>query len=345
MLAILFVRQILAYVEFEIRKIRTVVGTGEKGYAGDGGPAIECLIGQAYGCAFDINGNLYICDGRNHTVRRIDKVTQVITTVAGTGGAGYSGDGGPATQATVKNLYSLTVDTNGDIYIVDRYNGSNPQSRLRHRHHQHRGRHQGAWLQQRRRSRHTSPDARAQRLLSGRQRRSPYRRYPRPADTPIGPRYRNNDHVCRGRREVNGKPATEASLMGPGGLCGQQRQHLHRRERGQRGPKGRCQRRDVHFCRHRRTWLWRRRRTGIGRRLGRSQSYALRQSRRPDLVDTENKAVRRIDVKTGTVTIIASGHQGGDGGLERPHGCVIDHQGNLYIAEGINHRVRVVGMR
>ena len=219
MLAILFVRQILAYVEFEIRKIRTVVGTGEKGYAGDGGPAIECLNGEAYGCAFDINGNLYIRDGRNHTVRRIDKVTQVITTVAGTGGAGYSGDGGPATQATVNNLYSLTVDTNGDIYIVDRYNGSNPQSRLRHRHHQHRGRHQGAWLQQRRRSRHTSPDARAQRLLSGRQRRSPYRRYPRPADTPIGPRYRNNDHVCRGRREVNGKPATEASLMGPRAVC------------------------------------------------------------------------------------------------------------------------------
>lgn len=124
MLAILFVRQILAYVEFEIRKIRTVVGTGEKGYAGDGGSAIECLIGEAYGCAFDINGNLYICDGRNHTVRRIDKVTQVITTVAGTGGAGYSGDGGPATQATVNNLYSLTVDTNGDIYIVDRYNAA-----------------------------------------------------------------------------------------------------------------------------------------------------------------------------------------------------------------------------
>ena len=124
MLAILFVRQILAYVEFEIGKIRTVVGTGEKGYAGAGGPAIECLIGEAYGCAFDINGNLYICDGRNHTVRRIDKVTQLITTVAGTGEAGYSGDGGPATQATVNNRYSLTVDTNDDIYIVDRYNAA-----------------------------------------------------------------------------------------------------------------------------------------------------------------------------------------------------------------------------
>ena len=74
MLAILFVRQILAYVEFEIGKIRTVVGTGGEGYAGGGDPAIECLICEGYGCAFDINGNLYICDRRNHTVRRIDKV-------------------------------------------------------------------------------------------------------------------------------------------------------------------------------------------------------------------------------------------------------------------------------
>ena len=73
----------------------------------------------------------------------------------------------------------------------------------------------------------------------------------------------------------------------------------------------------------------------------------MRCDKRDDLivVDTENNAVRRIHVKTGTVTTIAGGHQGGDGGLERPHGCGIDHQGNLYIADGINHRVRVVGMR
>ena len=70
------------------------------------------------------------------------------------------------------------------------------------------------------------------------------------------------------------------------------------------------------------------------------------------VVDTENNAVRRIDVNTGIVTTIAGGHQGGDGdggdplnaGLERPHGCGVDRQGNLYIADGINHRVRVVGM-
>ncbi|PYN10459.1 MAG: hypothetical protein DME05_27390, partial [Candidatus Rokuibacteriota bacterium] len=108
----------------EIGKIQTVVGTGEEGYAGDGGPATHALIGEAYGCDFDTLGNLYICDGRNHTIRRIDRDSGVIVTVAGSGRQGYSGDGGPATEATLDNLYSLQVDTNGDIYIVDRLNAA-----------------------------------------------------------------------------------------------------------------------------------------------------------------------------------------------------------------------------
>src|SRR5882724_7105561 len=109
---------------FEIGKIQTVVGTGEEGYAGDGGPATQALIGEAYGCDFDTEGNLYICDGRNHTVRRISKGAGIIMTVAGSGRQGYSGDGGPATAATLNNLYSLQVDTNGDIYIVHRLNAA-----------------------------------------------------------------------------------------------------------------------------------------------------------------------------------------------------------------------------
>ena len=70
------------------------------------------------------------------------------------------------------------------------------------------------------------------------------------------------------------------------------------------------------------------------------------------VVDTENHAIRLIDAMTGIVTTIAGGQQGGGGdggpateaGLERPHGCGIAPQGHLYIADGINHRVRVVGM-
>jgi len=81
-------------------------------------------LAKAYGCDFDTEGNLYISDGRTHTIRRIDKDSGIITTVAGSGRQGYSGDGGPATAATLNNLYSLKVDTNGDIYIVDRLNAA-----------------------------------------------------------------------------------------------------------------------------------------------------------------------------------------------------------------------------
>jgi hypothetical protein len=133
---------------FEIGIIQTVVGTGEGGYAGDGGPATQALIGEAYGCAFDTAGNLYISDGRTHTVRRIDKDSGIITTVAGSGRQGYAGDGGPATEATLDNLYSLDVDTNGDIYIVDRLNAA-----IRHRYHYHGGRDRRPGVQWRRRPR------------------------------------------------------------------------------------------------------------------------------------------------------------------------------------------------
>src|SRR5262245_38526465 len=109
---------------FELGMIQTFVGTGEDGYTGDGGPATLARIGEAYGCAFDTKGNLYISDGRNHTIRRIDKGTGTITTVAGSGRQGYSGDGGPATAASLTNLSALQVDANGDIYIVDRLNAA-----------------------------------------------------------------------------------------------------------------------------------------------------------------------------------------------------------------------------
>src|SRR4029450_12007994 len=70
------------------------------------------------------------------------------------------------------------------------------------------------------------------------------------------------------------------------------------------------------------------------------------------VVDTENHAIRRIDLATGIGTTVAGGHRGGDGdgapateaGLDRPHGCDVDAQGNLYIADSNNHRVRVVGV-
>ena len=106
---------------FEPGIIQTYVGTGEAGYAGDGGLAIEALCTEPFMCDFDAAGNLFYTESRNNIVRRVDNETGVITTVAGTGQAGNSGDGGLATQATMREPYSLQVDSgNNDIYIVDR---------------------------------------------------------------------------------------------------------------------------------------------------------------------------------------------------------------------------------
>src|SRR5215468_5347513 len=107
---------------FALDVIQTIVGTGTKGYAGDGGPALQTLLSEPFMCAFDAQGHLYVAEATNHCIRRIDPVTGMITTVAGTGAVGYSGDGGPATRATLNQPYSLQIDTNGDIYIVDRLN-------------------------------------------------------------------------------------------------------------------------------------------------------------------------------------------------------------------------------
>ena len=104
--------------------ITTLVGTGEAGYSGDGGPAADATLREPFMCAFDQAGNLFICEARNHCVRRIDAQTGVISTVAGTGEAGYFGDGGPSVNAQLHEPYSLTVDDNGDIYVVDRLNAA-----------------------------------------------------------------------------------------------------------------------------------------------------------------------------------------------------------------------------
>lgn len=103
--------------------IRTSVGVGEKGYAGDGGPSARALLNNPFDVAFDANGNLYLSDTFNHCVRRVDARSGTITTVAGTGEKGFSGDGGPATKARLDEPYGLALDKAGNVFIVDRLNG------------------------------------------------------------------------------------------------------------------------------------------------------------------------------------------------------------------------------
>src|ERR1700691_2425750 len=100
--------------------ITTAVGTGEKGFAGDGGPAEKALLNGPFDVCFDGAGNLFFSDTFNNRIRRVDAASGVITTVARNGEKGYPGDGGPATRAALDEPYGVVVDSAGNLYIADR---------------------------------------------------------------------------------------------------------------------------------------------------------------------------------------------------------------------------------
>ncbi len=102
-------------------KITLIAGNGQKGYSGDGGPATAATFNLPHELRFGPKrGNLFVVDMQNHAVRKIDVKTGVITTVAGTGQPGYSGDGGPADKAQLKQPHSIQFSPDGKhLYICD----------------------------------------------------------------------------------------------------------------------------------------------------------------------------------------------------------------------------------
>ncbi len=99
--------------------INTIAGNGTLGSSGDGGPATAAELNYPGGIAIDRQGNIFICDCYNNRIRRIDAFTGIISSVAGTGTAGYSGDWGPATAAEVNQPVDVTVDYYNNVYFVD----------------------------------------------------------------------------------------------------------------------------------------------------------------------------------------------------------------------------------
>lgn len=98
--------------------ITTIAGNGIPGYSGDGGNATVALFNSPRGIAVDAAGNIYIADAGNHAVRKIDK-SGIVTTIAGNGSAGFSGDGGPAGSAQLYGPYHIALDDAGNIFIAD----------------------------------------------------------------------------------------------------------------------------------------------------------------------------------------------------------------------------------
>ena len=307
-------------------------------------------------CDFDSSGNLFYTESRNNIVRRVDKATGIITTVAGTGGAGYGGDGGPATQATMEEPYSLQVDGNGDIYIVDRLNavvrkvdgatgiistvagtgeqgfsgdgGPGKQAMLREPNDCFLDGKGGLLVAD-------IQDQRIRRLdlASG------------IISTVAG----NGEK----ERSGDGKPALEASFMGSRAVCMDSKGNIYVAEREGNGVR----KIDVNGVMSTVAGNGERGYEGDGGPALTStwgSPKALRCDAQDNVVvvDTENHAIRLIHADTGIVTTIAGGRLGGEGdggpateaAMDRPHGCGIDKDGNIFVADSNNHRVRVVGV-
>ncbi len=337
--------------------IQTVLGNGEHGCSGDGGPAINAACADPYMCAFDAQGNMFVCMGQDHRIRRMDARTGIITTVAGTGQAGYTGDGGPARQATFNMPYALTVDTNGDIYVAERrncvvrkidgktgvastiagtgvlgYSGDGGPGHLAQMREPN-----DVWL-----------DGQGGLLIADIQDQR-IRRVD--LKTGIITTFAGTGQKSRAG---DGQPATQASLMGPRAVCMDRMGNTYICEREGNGV------RKVDAKGILTTMAGGKGERGYSGDGGPALAAAWGAPKAmrcdPDnniiVVDTENNAVRRIAARTGIVTHVAGGRAGGEGdggpataaGLARPHGCGVDAAGNLYIADTHNHRVRVVGL-
>jgi streptogramin lyase len=278
--------------------ITTVAGTGKKGYSGDGGPAIKAELNEPYEVRFDRAGNLYFVERLNHLVRRVDRKTQIISTVAGTGTAGFSGDGGAAHRSQMNQPHSIQFDRAGDLYICDILNH---------------------------RIRKVMMKTGVITTFAGTGEKQATPDGAQIAGTPLnGPRaldFDNKGDMWLALREGNAvyrldlRAGTihhvagtgKSGFMGNGGAA---------KEATLSGPKG----------------------------------LSIAPNGNVYLADTESHSIRMIDIRKGTLELIAGTGAKGDGPendplqckMARPHGVFVDRDGALYIGDSETHRVRVV---
>lgn len=284
-------------LDLATRRITTLAGNGKKAYAGDGGPALSASFSAPHEIRFDAPGHLYIVERDAHVVRRVDARTKAVSTVAGTGVAGFSGDGGPAASAQLRQPHSIAFDAAGDLLICDIGNSRvrlvDMKSGLINTYAGTGAR--GA----------TPDDAPIEGTpLNG----------PRSIDTdPEGNIYlvlREGNAVFR--IDARARRLTRIAGTGETGFSGDGGPALAAKFSG---PKG----------------------------------IAYSADRSLFIVDTENHAIRRVDLSTGTISTVLGTGQRGDGpdgdplgcAMARPHGVLL-HRGALYVTDSENHKIRVI---
>lgn len=344
-------------------RIDTVAGTGKKGYSGDGGHALKAELNQPFHCELDGKGHLFVAEDKNHCVRRIDLKTGTITTVAGCGKKGYTGDGGPATAATFNEVYAIAIDADDNLYLVDRLNavvrkvdartgristvagtgkkgyggdgGSGNKALLREPNDCCLDGKGGLLIAD-------VGDWRIRRLDLKTGMITTFAGTGRPAKAGKG--------YARAKVGDGGK-ATEAVLVGARAVCIDGKGNTYICEREGSTIRKVDAAGIITTLAGDGTW-------GEAGDGGPARKAVFRGPKgiRCDaagnlyVVDCENHSVRKIEVATGTIRTVAGGRRGpgGDGGpataagLARPHGCILDGAGTLYIADSENFRVRRV---
>lgn len=278
------------------RRVTTVAGNGTRGYSGDGGPAVDASLNMPHEIAFDRAGHLYIVERDNHVVRRVHATTRVISTFAGTGTAGFEGDGGPAAAALLRQPHSVVIDpTERRLLICDVGNHRIRQVEL------------------------------ATGVIStwaGTGESAPTPPVASLTGTPLnGPRTMTVDRrgqVYIALREGNAILRASASTLYHVAGTGQQGYAGDggpARQATLNGPKGLAWHRDTLY-----------------------------------VADTESHVIRAVDLRRGTIrTVLGTGVRG-DGpepdprrcALARPHGLTVDGRGRLYVSDSEAHRIRVL---
>ncbi len=340
----------------------TFVGTGARGHTGDGGPAIKATLSEPFHCAVDNRSHLYIAESMNHCIRKVDLKSGLISTVAGNGKKGYSGDGGKATDATFNEPYAVVVDKNDNLYVVDRLNAvvrkvdgktgiiTTVAGNGKKDYAGDGGKATDASLRE---PNDCCFDGQGGLLIAD---VGDWRIRRLELTTGIISTFAGTGKVkvnikTKLDRPDDGGRADKASVVGARAVCvdGKANTYICERE----GSAIRKVDAKGIISTIAGTGEW-----GYSGDKGDAKSavFAGPKGIRCDVdgniyvVDCENHAIRKIDVKTSVVTTIAGGRKGKDGdngpatqaGMDRPHGCVIAANGILYIADSNNHRVRKV---
>jgi DNA-binding beta-propeller fold protein YncE len=106
-------------LDLETHRTTVIAGNGQKAYGGNGGSATAASLNMPHEIQFDASGNMYIAERDNHVIRKVESKTGIISTFAGTGAPGFSGDGGPAIRAQLRQPHSIAVDPSGKLLICD----------------------------------------------------------------------------------------------------------------------------------------------------------------------------------------------------------------------------------